>query len=113
MKKIVEIKNEISDIKHKIEEEGVLQSQEKRLRKKVPLLRKCILYLETEPSEDFCKSEVDRICKAINKRMELFAPINEEKLTKKDLAKARKDHEKEWDIPKMRMQLKTLNYLLK
>jgi hypothetical protein len=112
MKKIIEIKSEISDIKHKIEG-GVLPSEEKRLRKKIPFFKKCILYLETEPDENFCKNEVDRVCKMINKRMELFKPINEEKLAKKDLAKAKKDHEKEWDIPKMRMQLKTLNYLLK
>lgn len=113
MKQIKDVKSEISDIKHKIEA-GVLDTEEKRLRKKIPFLRKCILYLETEPREEFLKSEIDRICEMINTRIEMFKePHNADKLSKKDLSKLKKAHEKEWEVPKLRMQLKTLNYLLK
>jgi hypothetical protein len=80
--------------------------------KKVKFLTLCQKYLESNPSEEFCKGEVVRL----NQRLALindtfpqdkaFATLLEEK-------KFKKEFNKEWGVPHLKEQVKTLKFLLK
>jgi hypothetical protein len=83
-----------------------------RLKKKLELLKHLVKYLETSPSVEFIKSEIQRIEIVISAKMLEFPESDYGRLSKKDVAKLRKEHEKQYGIPKLRNQLKTLRFLL-
>lgn len=113
MKKIDQLEGELRDIKHSIENEVLKPAQEKRLRKRIPYIRHCIKYLESEPKESFVKSEIQKCEDKITIRMSHFVLNNVEELDKKTVTKLKKAHEKLHEIPKLREQVRTLRYILK
>lgn len=81
-------------------------------RKKVKFYNLCWKYLQSNPSEEFCKNEINKLdlrLKLINQEYpaeKIFATLDEEKNFKKEF-------NNKWDIPKIKEQLKTLRFLLK
>lgn len=108
--KCLELRKELSNWKTG----GVLGKKKelKRLKAMLPTLKSAILYMETNPSEQFLINEKNRVNRMINNRMDSFPePLQEVSLSV--LKKAKKEFEKEHEIPKLRTQLKMINYLLK
>lgn len=122
MKQAKEIKLELSEVTnclHNKEFEGkserARKAHEKRLRKKIPFLKTCIMYLESSPTEAFVKKELDRIETKINLRMSQF-PLDQYQKSDMPLTevnKLKKAHEKKYEIPHLREQVRTLRFLLK
>lgn len=111
MKTINDIKGEIkaientpvSDIKE------MKPAKWKRELKRLELLRLLVIYLETNPKEEFIKSEIDRLEVIMNNRA--FDPDEFEKLPQKEITRLRNEHETKFEIKKMRQQQKVLKYL--
>jgi hypothetical protein len=114
MKKIEDIQVELRNIKYKIEETELNPAKEKRLRKRIPFLKHCIMYLESNPDTNFVKSEITKVEEMINRRMNLFVLDNYESagVDKKTVNKLKKEHEKKYDVPKLREQVRTLRFIL-
>lgn len=115
MKTVKELTEEIADIKYKIQNEEMRPSAEKRLRKRIPFLNTCIAYIETNPSRDFIKKQLGDCENKINLRMNQF-PLDEYQsngLTKPTVLKLKREHEKKYEIPHLREQVKALRFLLK
>ena len=89
-------------------------SARKRLRKKLPELKQYFLYLETNPTKEFCEKEVERLSDRINEISKLYIPPKETAIfTKKQLSTMKTAFEKQWDLPKVRKQLMAVSYILK
>lgn len=97
-------RNELSKTKS-----GVTQLR--KARKRVPFLNQCLQYLESSPEESFIKKEIARIEKIIQNVSDRFVAAGYKDLTAEK--KARKEFLKEYGIPKMKEQLKTLKFILK
>lgn len=119
MKTLKSIQKEISDIISEIKEadrhyDKKSATLSKRLRAKLSKLKYFKMYLETNPSDDYCKKEIERIENRINKIEQLYElPENPERFTRGQLSLMKKDYEKQWDVPKLKKQLMTLYYISK
>jgi len=82
MKTIAAIQQDIRDITYKIQNTELKKGEEKRLRKRIPFLKTCIMYLESEPKKEFVKKEIERIDTSIDRRMAEFV-LNDTDLDKK------------------------------
>jgi hypothetical protein len=117
MKTVKELKEEIVGIKYQIENEPMKPATQKRLRKRIPFLNTCIMYVETNPSRDFIKKQLDDCEAKINLRMAQF-PLDEymsmePPMDKPSVRKLRTAHEKKYEIPHLRDQVRALRFLLK
>jgi hypothetical protein len=115
MKTIKEINEDLSAIVARIknkDKEELKPAIEKRLRKRITFLNTCIMYLEHEPTSAFIKSEIEKVRAKIDRRMGLFI-FDEVMVDKKTVAKMRKAHEKQYEVPHLRDQLYALRFLLK
>lgn len=113
MKTIPQIKKEIEEISNTLKTQELKKPEERKLRKKIPYLRTCILYLETTPSPSFLKQEIERIENKITLRMSGFVLEGVDQMPKSFALKARKNYEKQYDVPKLREQVRTMRFLLK
>ena len=113
MKTIADIQREIADIKHEIENTEMKKAAETKLRKRIAYLRTCVLYLETNPSPSFLKAEIEKVENKISLRMVGFSLDGSLGMTKSFVLKLKKAYEKQYDVPKLREQVKTMRFLLK
>lgn len=113
MRTIKEMKQEIEEIKHRIGHEEMKKAIEGRLRKRIQFLNTCILYMETNPDQEFVSAQIKMVEGKINRRMEGFNEDDYKEWAKKDVAKVRKAYEKEYDIPKLRSQVSAMRFILK
>lgn len=117
MKTIIELKDELTDIKYRIQNEEMKPAAEKRLRKRIPFLNHCIQYIESNPSRDFVKKQLQDCETKISLRMNQF-PLDEymaaePPMDKPTIRKLRTAHEKKCEIPHLRDQVRALRFLLK
>ncbi|MET7253441.1 hypothetical protein [Dyadobacter fermentans] len=116
MRKSTDIKREIFDLANfqvKLKPED---KEFKQNKKRIEYLNECVLYLETSPTEEFLEREVKRleanivyIDKQFDKwlsRQHFSAQAPHQR------QKSKKTFEKESGIPKLRQQLKTIEFLL-
>lgn len=113
MKTIQDCQKEIDEIKKRIENEELKKGVESKLRKRVSWLRVCIKYLETNPDHLFIRKEIIRVEDMITRRMILFILDDAEKIPKGVASKLKREHEKKYEIPKFREQVRTMRFLLK
>lgn len=111
MKTIKSIKEEIVEVKYRIENEEMKSAAVKRLKNRIAFLKLCIAYIETNPAKEFILSELKKVDEKIDKRMNLFVLSGEENMTKKDVSKLRKAHEKLYEVKRLRDQLRALKFL--
>lgn len=83
-----------------------------KIKEKLDLLKVCVMYLRTDPKEDYLISEEKRISTMIQTRIEMFDEKKYDKLVKSEVSKIRNAFYKGWDIPHLKTQLKTIQYLL-
>lgn len=117
MKDIPSINQEINDITFRLTKstEELKKGEENKLRKRIPFLKHCIMYLESGPNPQFLKAEISKVETKINLRMGQF-PLDQyqsDGVDKKTVSRLRREHEKKYEIPKLREQVRTLRYLLK
>lgn len=113
MKTIPELQKELKDVEYSIQNDEMKPAAERKLRKRIPFLRTCIKYIETNPSQSFMKSEIEKVENKINLRMGQFCLDDYQDLDKKTVNKLRKQHEKKYEVPHLREQVRTLRFLLK
>lgn len=120
MKSIKELQEELTEVRRKLNnkhKEEIKPSQEKKLRKLIPFLNHCIQYIETNPSRDFVKKQLGDCETKISLRMNQF-PLDEymaqdPPMDKPTVRKLRTAHEKKYEIPHLRDQVRALRFLLK
>lgn len=83
----------------------------KVLKDRMAFAKNCLLYIQTNPSEEFLAKEIDRISNRVNMLMKSYVALNETKNSVGDCLKHKKDYEKEMGIPHLRKRLSTLNFL--
>lgn len=117
MKNLKDVQKEISVIENtlSVEIREMKHSVWKRQLKKLALLRIFITYLETNPTEDFIKSEIKRLEKVVSAKSKEFdaTPLEKKGVPKKEVTKMRKAHEASYGLGKMRTQVRNLRMLLK
>jgi hypothetical protein len=94
----IEISEIIKECENELKEKEITIKKEKRIKKsrdkKISELRKIIRYIESNPSEKFINSEIERISNLLDKKGE------------------GKESEKIYPVKEWKMQLKTLKYIL-
>ena len=68
-------------------------------------------YIETNPNEEYIKNEIINLKQRVSFRMAEYE--YEEKKSKKENAKLRRLYEKQFEIPKLKEQIKTLKFILR
>ncbi len=85
-------------------------------KKKLAFIKEMVLYLESQPTEEFIKAEAKKLKnrKSVIEAAFLRDRINDSfnRMTLKDQTKAKKTYYSEMGIPKITTHLKSLNYLL-
>jgi hypothetical protein len=81
-------------------------------KKRVDFLRVCMYYVQSNPKQEFLESEKDRLNNRINMFMQNYEPLDAERFSKKQCTAHKKKFEKEMDIPKLKQQLLTINFIL-
>lgn len=94
----------------------------RRNRKRIEFLRLVEIYMESSPTEDFCKSEYSRLTNYVNHAEESWKSEYEHrcKLTNGRFANLpqtritfhKNEYLKDMDLPTIRLQIKTLDYIL-
>lgn len=117
MKKIKELKAEVSELRKvrydKMDYEAG-ESLRKKNGKRVSLLNKCIMYLETDPTEEFVKKQIKETFSTIQHLNEGFADWKNGSEDMKSLTdpEARRIFSSETGLAKLKMQLKVLKFIL-
>lgn len=110
MQKILEIQ-EVAKEKDAKEAKKDLR-EVKRLTEEVQTNRKRIMYLETNPSERFINSEIERLDKKIAKIWSLYTPLDSEMYPKSLVTKHKKEYAASMGIPQLSEQLVELMYIV-
>jgi len=85
----------------------------KKLRALLPKYRHILMYVQTKPSQEFLEKESKRLSNRIDKIMELYSlPDNHEDWTLKALNEHKSSFEKKWEVPAVKTQLDTINFIL-
>jgi len=118
MKTVKKIQTEIFNAKKKIVElesgkthKGYKEAA--RIRAQMSDLQLCEKYLQTEPREDYLKSEVLRLETKITNTMKLYTPLDAERFTKSQCTAHRALFRKQYNLPHIEKQLEILSYILK
>jgi len=110
MKTIKEVQKEIDELIKSITKDS-LRNEVESIKRKIVFLRQCKLYLESEPREDFVKSEIAKI----EERIKLIPTHYEAWKVGRNLTKYSdpyKTYSNEMNLPGLKASLKYLNYLL-
>lgn len=67
-------------------------------------------YLMSQPKKEYIESQSLRLDRMITSAMNRF--VAPEGIAGTEVTKMRKEHEKEYDVPKYRRQLKTMRFIL-
>lgn len=85
----------------------------KKMRNMIPQLTQFLHYVETEPTEEYCKKEVARIENILDKIEKQYEPpVNKDRFTLPQLSAMKKNYNKLWDVPKLKKQLQAMYYIL-
>lgn len=115
MKTVKQIEKEIVRAKTELSANlSVLKTRDfNRIQKEIEGYELCELYLRTAPSESFVLSEAERLEKRLSLIDEQYIPPpNHKMMQRKELTKAKKEYEKEYQVPKLKSQLKFLRFIL-
>lgn len=115
MKKLLDLKSVVSEDRKYLIKEGknIGKLKVKRISKKIKFYSEMIKYLETEPKEEFVVSEIKRLKKIINSKNSQYENWSENVCpTDVPLVKKRALFNKENDIPRLKTQLKNLQFLI-
>lgn len=116
MKTIEQLKKEIFDVTYKLQNESMKKSAETKLRNRIAFLKVCVRYVESNPDQSFCEKELKKIEDIISSKMKEFedsiSDEKKEKMSKKVLSGLRKEHEAMYGLSKLRVQMRSLRFIL-
>lgn len=112
MRTIKQVNEEIKEIENRLNTEELKKSVSTKLRKRITHLRKCKMYIETNPSTQYMNDEIKKIETKISLRLACFILEGVDAMPKSLVNKLKREFEKEYDIPKLREQVKTIRYIL-
>lgn len=107
----------IQEVNERLSEIAELsQTEDKKLKKKLVKSKKewdlAKLYLENNPSFEYLKEQKTKISKLLFSINDQFPEWMKHQNSGKTLNDYRKEYQKLKDVPKLRLQLKTVNFLL-
>lgn len=113
MVKINKVVDEISRLSDNLSRDShkMKRSEEKRELKKINFLRFVASYLNSFPSEEFVNGEIKRLENRKSMINQQFTSWIPSKYFEKEKEKL-KEYEKEMGIPKIRMQLRALKFII-
>ena len=117
MKTEKQLKKEIKEVLHEIEEnDGSTKSEKskrKKLKARIQYLKTCLAYIETHPSPIFIENEIERVSNRISLLDSQFD--NWKNLPRKEVVKGnlKTYYLKKVDVPLLENQLKTLRFISK
>lgn len=115
LKKEKELLNSVisrmSEIEHSKDKKD--KREHSKLKSNLPLIKSVILYLEGNPTDEYCKVAKANIERKIEILMSRYVkPVDYDKLTKPQISKHLKSYKKEEGVLKLESQLNNLNYIL-
>lgn len=113
MRTIKQVNEEIKEIEHRLKTEELKKSVSTKFRKRIQYLKHCVMYIETNPSPQYMKDEIKKVETKVNLRMAQFVLEGVEAMPKSVVSKLKREHEKKYEIPKLKEQIRTLKYILK
>jgi len=113
MKKIEDLKKEISDNIKLMKDKKEIGKKYSSISKKNQYLSQLVMYLETNPSESYLKSERDSILKIITTKQSQFKYWSES-VCSQDVPVAKRNalFNKEIGLAELKKRIKTLNFIL-
>lgn len=113
MIEITKIGREISELSLRLDNESkdMKRTEKNKVNKKIQFLRHVMAYLNSFPSEQFVTSEISRLSKRRQLIADSYSAWIPSKYFEKDKDKL-KEYEKENGIPKLKIQLKALKFIL-
>lgn len=108
MKTISQIKQEVLSVEREYRE--VLMP--KKIRKHLLVLNQCVLYLETSPNKEFVNHQLETVSKKIDAAKARFTEWLQNTPEAKKVKNPRALYDSEMGLKELRLQLKTLKYLL-
>lgn len=112
MKTIKQLQKEIEEIKQSLEINQFTTVVKNRHLNRIAFLKTCIMYLQANPERAFVHSELTRCEEKLKLRESAFDESKYADVTRSQLTKLRNEHEKTYDIPKLKTEIKTLEFLL-
>lgn len=119
MKTLIDVKNEISDIKVQIKEmiPELYKAKINRLKKRIVWLNQVIMYLENEPDAEYLRKTKLRLIVSIDAHTKVGPLDNRNELidratTNTELKKEIVKYDRESGIKKMKDQIRFINYIL-
>ena len=115
MKTVNDIKKEIKDLQYRNDrlddlDEDDRRKERKKIKARIKYLKPFIAYLESEPTKEFCESELEKAqnkLTAINAR---FCPPDN--MNGAAIGEFRKKFDTEWSVPTIKTHIKNLKFLL-
>lgn len=114
MKTVRDIKARIIDVENfmKTELKEKKTGVSAQSKGKLNVLKTCKMYLESKPSEDFVKKEKDKVSNRIDEIFKEYKPLDRDENSPKQCRQYLTIFEKNWEVPKLRSQLKVLKFIL-
>lgn len=113
MKQVSDIQKEITEVTMQIKDLADFPKDVKKLKKRLPVLLFLQQYLETAPTEEFLRKEVQRLSNRVKEVMKMYVPLDPQHNMNAQISKHKREFEKIWEIPKIKKQIEALKYLLK
>lgn len=113
MIEIRKITDEISQLRYRIDNEGIAikKTQRTKIINRITFLTTTIAYLEQDNREEFLNSELDRLNKRVSLINKDYINWIPSKYYEKENHKL-KDYIKEMGVPKLKAQIKALRFIL-
>jgi len=112
--KIADLKKEFADVSKSKDEKD--QKKIKRMKsmvnKKTKFYKTCILYVESEPTEEYIKKQKAQVLVKMENIKKAFKDALSQSQYKEAFAKTEKSFEKELGMTKLKDQLKHLDFLI-
>lgn len=114
MKTIPELKKEISDLEEKGKSKSLFTPNEyKKMGKECEFLRSCLLYLETNPREDFLKSSLNSLLEKKQKIKDGFVEYQKYRpYDGKNESGQKAEYNSLMQVTTLYSQIRTLQYIL-
>lgn len=113
MKSIQELKTEISENQKQMSDSEITDRKYNSLSKKNELLSSIIMYLETNPKEEFLKADKSRMLKIIASKESQYAYWSSNICPDDvDVKKRRSIFNRELGLTALKRQVKTISYIL-
>lgn len=108
MKAIEYLQDELTELLN-TNQDDFTKPQLNRIKKRIQFVRTCVMYLESNPSEDFLNKEASRLKARIGLIADSFKDYSRPAGVRGSI---RKYYDKEMGVPLLNIQLRTIKFIL-